>query len=783
MHPSPGVGHVRTANASGVGQGVGTCMSIKLSRWRASMAAWQRDLVRRRASIANGDGAKLISVVYGRLRKLFLPAIASAAQISVLLFFREFFEPFSILFWVALVCTITIFAIFVAKYYLASALALLTFVALVAVVVLSAPYQIASDQSRLRYRTVEGASYFEFPEDMTILKSIAKLIAGNELIVLEKCDDMKVATLPLLPYQPLLLENNMIDTIGFRRLPYLQIENVDLTIAASVNHIQSNGAPLGSIGLQVGVSTNDRARIPLTWIFPRSIKCKPHNIPLIPVLEVLPWNPDETNALINAVTRVDQLRHAYPDHSISLDILRKLHMDNNSDYSALLDFVTYSVVYQMFDGNIFARTRAHVGNTLCTLVDGHQRAFSTSGPFSAFQENLMRRLVAEFGSNVRLVAPACDVSEDLVQSYLKSTSTSEAWPFVTTFKNCLKTPGSMMQCLAKDDAPAPRPSCVGIACSMPTPPALPGEAVLEIYDGKFFYDVVATKEKKLVSVESIEPSQCPSLHDKEENGHFVEWWIGHAREFAREPVQCLSSAWLTKYDQRKGELRDALLCAKNRDIKYVLPQDDGPEMMDLQSATRCSGNFDIEKFRIANPMARLFFELDPLIDMLNRYSDLIGASESKSLVRAFQTLVGIREQVCGTHDLQGCTDDYTAWQNYQRLIDRFIKEHGLSNIDRDSGAAAFVNALTKLDNVLVDMAVCDALQDEELSKRSGIDRATYCDEHGLAEYRLAGSGPVGHPIERGGDERDPGFSYRFESTGPDKRYEILKFLDVQPRGQ
>jgi hypothetical protein len=773
-------GYVRTAGAGSVSWGVVTCMSINRSRWRASMAKWQRDLARRRASIANGDGARLIAAMYVRLRKLFLPAIASAAQISILIFFREFFEPFSPLFWIALACTVIIFAIFVAKYYLASALALLVFVSFVAVTALRAPYQIASDQSRLRYRTVEGTSYFEFPEGITILKSIAKLFAGHELIVLEKCDDMKVATLPLLPYEPLFLENNMIDTTGFRRLPYLQIEKVDLNITASVDHIQSNGAPHGSIGLQVGFSTNDRARIPLTWIFPRSIKCKPHNVPLIPVLEVLPWNPGETSALINAVTRVDQLRQAYPEHSVSLDILRKLHIDNDSTYSALLDFVTYSMIYQMFDGNIFAQTRAHVGNTLCTLVDGHQSAFSTSGPFSAFQENLMRRMVAEFGSNVRLVAPACDVSEDLVQSYQKSTSTSEAWPFITTFRDCLKTPGSMTQCLAKDDAPAPRPGCEGIACSMPTPPALPGEAVLEIYDAKSFYDIVATKEKKLVSIEGIEPSECPNLRNKEENGHFVEWWIEHAREFAAEPIQCLSSAWLKKYDQRKSELQQALLCAKERDIQYVLPRDDGPEMMDLQSDTRCSRNFDIEKLRMANPIVRLFYELDPLIDMLKRYSDLISASESKSLIRSFQMLAGIKEQVCGTQDLQGCMDDDTASQNYQRLINRFVEGHGLS--DTGSSAAEFVNALTKLDNVLVDMAVCDALQDEELSKRSGIDRTIYCDKHGLAEYRLAGSEPVGHSIERG-DEGDPGFSYRFESNGPDKRYEILKFLDSQPRGQ
>lgn len=219
--------------------------------------------------------------------------------------------------------------------------------------------------------------------------------------------------LPLLPYKPLFLENNIVDELGFRRLPDLQFENVRLNIEASIGRLSpSGGAPHGSFELEFGFSSTEQATIPLTWVFPRSLKCKQNDIPLIPLLEVLPWNPDDVGSLVEAAFKVDQLRQSYPEHSISLDRLRQMRMNDDGTYGALLDFFVYSLMYEMFDGNVFAQMRAHLGNTLCTLVDSHPSAFS--GPFGALPDNFIRRLVAQLKSNIRLVAPACHVSEDLV---------------------------------------------------------------------------------------------------------------------------------------------------------------------------------------------------------------------------------------------------------------------------------------------------------------------------------------------------------------------------------
>ena len=141
-----------------------------------------------------------------------------------------------------------------------------------------------------------------------------------------------------------------------------------------------------------------------------------------------------------------------PEHPISLDHLRQIHTSDDGTYSALLDAFEYSLIYRMFDGNIFAEMRAHVADTLCRVVDGHPNAFS--GPFAALSDNFIRRLVAQLKSRVRLAAPACNVSDDLVRAYEQPTPADERLlPFVATFQKCLEATTSMAQCVATNDAP------------------------------------------------------------------------------------------------------------------------------------------------------------------------------------------------------------------------------------------------------------------------------------------------------------------------------------------
>ena len=333
----------------------------------------------------------------------------------------------------------------------------------------------------------------------------------------------------------------------------------------------------------------------------------------------------------------------------------------------------------------------------------------------------------------------------------------------------------MAECLAKDDAPRPRPTCEGLACSIPGPPAIPDEMLLEDYDKKFFSTLVATKQNRLVDVTSIKPSECPDLRDREESKHFVDWWIDQANKIIEEPAKCSSSTWRAKYARSREELHDALSCASKRNIHGSRYEEPTPDLTNVMYSAKCIGTFDLDKAAIIKQMSGFFNQIDLVIGRLRQYSSILGESESQSLIGAFKMFAAMKQDVCGTRDVTACMDEYGVWRDYQRLLGKIVEGLGLSNLG--DGEGALIEALTKRNNIIIDMAICDALQDEDFSRRTGYDRIAYCDSQGLAAYRRIGSEPVGYSMQRGNDERDPGVSYLFESNGADRKFEIQRFLD------
>ena len=134
----------------------------------------------------------------------------------------------------------------------------------------------------------------------------------------------------------------------------------------------------------------------------------------------------------------------------------------------------------------------------------------------------------------------------------------------------------------------------------------------------------------------------------------------------------------------------------------------------------------------------------------------------------------IKKDVCGNVDIEACAGEYQVWQDYQRLVSKIADALGVTNIGGDP--AKMIESASNLNNIIIDMVICDALQDEQFRNRAAIDRATYCDSHGLREYREIASEPIAHSIERQDDKVDPRVSYSFKD-GAYKEFLIKKFLD------
>lgn len=657
------------------------------------------------------------------------------------------------------------------RFFMSATAITFALVSLLVALCLAAPYQIASDQSVWKYRMIDNTAYFEFPQQYSLLSSIATSITKKHLISVGKCDDVVVATLSPLSIVPIFLENNIVDEIGFRRFPLLKSEYIKLNIDAIVG----TGAPIGtekrqSIGLEFGYSDTD-ASFSLTQIFPRSRKCVQNKIPLLPILEVLPWNADDVSSLVRMATKVEQIRQLYPNHTVTLDTLRQLRIRDDSSYSALMDFVTYSLMYRMFDGNIFAQMRAHLGDAICGVVNGHPSAFS--GPFGALSENFIQQLVAVYGDRIGHAAPSCHVSEELLASY-RSASSDEtpSLPFTSTFERCLKSEGSMAKCLAQNDRPY-HPGCDRVECNS-AKGQVSDETLFENYDEIFFDDLVVTELGRTVPASSVKPSECPNFRDKEETQHFVDWWIGHAREIVKEPAECSSKTWRSKLDKSTQELHDAQSCAANKQIVGEA-YEAGADISGAISWAKCGEPIDIEQLK-ARSQEEIFKWLDhigTLNDRLIKYSVAVGNSETQSLVEALRSFQKIKAGACGTSDLKSCIEDYQLWNDIPRLIGKVGEALGITDT---ADPKAIVVALVDFNNTIINIAICDALQDSGFSELTGYDRTNFCDTHGLAQYRMIGAGAVVHSVYRQGDVGS-NVDYLFQSNGADKTFHIEKFLD------
>src|SRR5262249_49388658 len=115
-------------------------------------------------------------------------------------------------------------------------------------------------------------------------------------------------------------------------------------------------------------------------------------LPLLPILEALPWEPGQASRLIEAVMKVDAFRSTYQTGVFSVDEVASLQMGGDSGvYRALLDFLTYSLLERMLEGNVLAEPRADILNKLCVIVEHDHRAFL--GPFITLKQALQRRII------------------------------------------------------------------------------------------------------------------------------------------------------------------------------------------------------------------------------------------------------------------------------------------------------------------------------------------------------------------------------------------------------
>jgi hypothetical protein len=696
----------------------------------------------RKAGIKAGDKARKFLSDHG---------IGLAAKFAVGLLawlFSEFFTPSTVPFWVAVACVLLSLVLFWYRRHLVATGIIVVLLAYMAALALNAKYVLATDQQHIRLRTAEGTSYLEIPANSYLFALLPSDAFHQKVISLISCGGFTVAKLPLLPYAPIRGENAPFHSpLPFRRLPMLSHNILGAYLETKIGKSDANEA----IGVAFGFSANDSSQISLTDLFPRTFTCTENSVPLIPIIEILPWHPDQSAYLISAVSRVLSFRAAYLGGQVTLESIRALDMEFiESDYKSLLDFISNSLIFRMLKGNLFAEARADIQDRICVIAESNPVAFS--GPFASMKEQMYHELARSSGRKYKLAYPACHIDDSAfakIESEIAELRSEPSW--TTAMLECegTKTSDELRLCIEEKRTHQPnKRNCEVTLCDGSLNGRISDETAMRFFEKRFSEYVVS--EGQLVPIERLDGVPCPKTNDKAEDLYMLIWRERRALSILNQPYECLSDDWNQRYLRHKASRTKTLQCARQKGLPVNITDADSDDVFDSLYKVKCvTLPVDALKADLLK-MIESYKGIDDFVRAMHDYASWIGEVRTQEILEATTVVANLMQSVCGDREPDRCVAEYgdpKMFARWQETIDKYIGPLSESS-DKDAKLKAIFQAISRRNNTLINIAICDLLADHSISERLGISREEYCRSRGLSRYLAVADRYAGKSLER-----------------------------------
>jgi hypothetical protein len=120
---------------------------------------------------------------------------------------------------------------------------------------------------------------------------------------------------------------------------------------------------------------------------------------------------------------------------------------------------------------------------------------------------------------------------------------------------------------------------------------------------------------------------------------------------------------------------------------------------------------------------------------LMNYAEWIDSRRIKEMVEAVSHVENVKTSLCVNGDARQCIA-YLGDVSSQRLEDLFSQIIGPISSDSDpsSKIRATFDVLSRSDNFIVKIAICDVLARSDISQLVGVSREAFCRSHGLSKY-------------------------------------------------
>jgi hypothetical protein len=598
-----------------------------------------------------------------------------------------------------------------------------------------ASYFVASNQSRYRLRSIEGATYLEFRSENPISKFLAAQFPAKT-ITLGECGGMKIARLPRLAYPPIPPSGlTFANRIFFRRLPALMLDSIDASFTGLVGLSKDKwGDTKHTVSLQFGFDELEFKPVLLTQAFPRSLGCVVDSIPLLPILEVLPWDQENIGDLIKSARHTKQFLDFATSNKVTLKELNDLRSGLGPNvYGLLLDFVAHSLAYNMLDGNILAEARAQIREGQCNLINRNPNAFL--GPFAALTNALYLDIVSQLRKHAYEVFPACKVPEGWAEKFPKSNSNFE--PELKAFFDCFSSQKNPIE------------RCpMGLGFENAQNPTLgPGseQTYFDLLD-KAFEETAVDIDGKFFKINQVDPKECLTLRDVFEERHYISTWQQTSAKMLLEPFACSSPEWNERYRRAQSNYEDAAACATSKHLFEGDSKANQLDAFDTFRKIRC----DYKDPTLFGPVlkdqfvrAAEFYDkthgFETIVSKFLEYDSIAGSESVNELAAAFLQIRGAIRFFCGDDLLQHCAERYRDDDPNREVpkISDWLSQWDLSLLrDEQLDLPGLYTGLKRLHNHIINLGVCDLSADQTVSEKLKMSSEEVCADLGVSRYRL-----------------------------------------------
>jgi hypothetical protein len=156
---------------------------------------------------------------------------------------------------------------------------------------------------------------------------------------------------------------------------------------------------------------------------------------------------------------------------------------------------------------------------------------------------------------------------------------------------------------------------------------------------------------------------------------------------------------------------------------------------------------------------------------LRTYSKVVGGHQIQSAIDALELFVRIKATICGSRNTKACIEEYGSSGQLGQALKKVFGNLNWSFLN--GGPTDIFNGLAEINNLILNVGLCDLLQDDKIQRRVGHNRDEFCDARGLKRYRLVASKELTRVFKRPVDDLGEGTTFSFED-GPDGREFMLK---------